>query len=321
LEKQRVSYSYIMEKQEFAQMMKAMLAETLEEMKADSKAWREEIRAETEATRARTKAMREERIKANMDACMADRKNDRQETTACQDAMEANLENVEPNPGLKEAVVERQETSNEEIAITSNSLCACREETMACQETMEARLEKEEPTSVEMKPEVAHEEVPLEDAVVMPVREPKEEELTEMAETTHRECEEPISADMKECQEMTVCHEATEADIEKMKPIDRAIVILEQMITMTKTNEEKIATMDLKGNPEEMECEEPASVEMKPEVAQQGVPREDAAVMPVRGLRKQRRGRKQAAGRREEPKKLNRGICHYGVRSGITRHI
>jgi hypothetical protein len=32
-------------------------------------------------------------------------------------------------------------------------------------------------------------------------------------------------------------------------------------------------------------------------------------VMPVRGLRKQHRGRKQAAGRREEPKKLNRGIC------------
>jgi hypothetical protein len=55
--------------------------------------------------------------------------------------------------------------------------------------------------------------------------------------------------------------------------------------------------------------EEPASVEMKPEVAQQEVPREDAAVMPVRGLRKQRRGRRQAAGRREEPEKLNRGIC------------
>jgi hypothetical protein len=137
----------------------------------------------------------------------------------------------------------------------------------------------------------------------------KEEELTKMVETTHQECEEPTSADMKECQDTTVCHEATEADIEKMESFDRPIAILEQMIPMMEANQETIATTDLKGNTEEMECEEPASVEMKPEVAQQEVPREDAAVMPVRGLRKQRRGRKQAAGRREEPKEVNQGIC------------
>jgi hypothetical protein len=83
----------------------------------------------------------------------------------------------------------------------------------------------------------------------------------------------------------------------------------------------KSAIQDLKINGEEtMACqekmetrlegkEEPASEEMKPEVAQQEVPREDAAVMPIGGLRKQRRGRKQAAGRREKPKKVNRGIC------------
>jgi hypothetical protein len=40
----------------------------------------------------------------------------------------------------------------------------------------------------------------------------------------------------------------------------------------------------------------PAPMELKPEVAHEVVPREDAAVMPVGGLRKQRRGRKQAAG-------------------------
>jgi hypothetical protein len=40
--------------------------------------------------------------------------------------------------------------------------------------------------------------------------------------------------------------------------------------------------------------EEPASKEMKPEVAHEEILREDAAVMPVRGLRKRRRGRKQA---------------------------
>jgi hypothetical protein len=49
---------------------------------------------------------------------------------------------------------------------------AWRKETMTCQEKTEVRLE-EEPTSVEMKPEVAHEEVPLEDAEVMPGGEPR----------------------------------------------------------------------------------------------------------------------------------------------------
>jgi hypothetical protein len=44
-----------------------------------------------------------------------------------------------------------------------------REETMACQEKTEARLEGEEPTSVDMEPDVAHQEVPREDAAIMPV--------------------------------------------------------------------------------------------------------------------------------------------------------
>jgi hypothetical protein len=44
---------------------------------------------------------------------------------------------------------------------------------MACQETMETCLECKEPASVDMKPEVADEEVPLEDAVVTPVGEPR----------------------------------------------------------------------------------------------------------------------------------------------------
>jgi hypothetical protein len=49
-----------------------------------------------------------------------------------------------------------------------------RKETMTCQEKTMARLAgKEQPTSVEMKPEVTHEEVPVEDATVMPVGEPR----------------------------------------------------------------------------------------------------------------------------------------------------
>jgi hypothetical protein len=47
------------------------------------------------------------------------------------------------------------------------------EETMACPEKMEARLGKEEPTSEDIEPEVADEEVPVEDTVVMPVGEPR----------------------------------------------------------------------------------------------------------------------------------------------------
>jgi hypothetical protein len=144
---------------------------TLARMEAEDKAWREVIRAETEAIRARTNAMREERMKANMDACMEDIKNDRKETTACQDAMEANLETMEPNPGGNEVVVERRETLNEEGTVCT--LRACRNETMANQETMEARLKKDKPTSMELKPEVADEEVTLENAVLVPVGEPR----------------------------------------------------------------------------------------------------------------------------------------------------
>jgi hypothetical protein len=59
----------------------------------------------------------------------------------------------------------------EEIEASRN---AWRKETMACQEDNEARLEEEKPASENMTPEVAHEQkVPLEDAIVMPVGEPR----------------------------------------------------------------------------------------------------------------------------------------------------
>jgi hypothetical protein len=133
-----------------------------------------------------------------------------------------NLEKMEPNPGEKVAVVERQEIPNEEVAI--HSLRECRSERTACQEMTEANLE----------------------------------------------CEEPISADMKACQETTACHGATEIDTEKIEP-----------------------------NPEMMQ-----SVE-----EHQEIPKEGAIVKPVEGRKKRHRGRKLAAGRRGEPKELIRGIC------------
>jgi hypothetical protein len=52
---------------------------------------------------------------------------------ACQDAMEANLLEMEPTSGEKEAAVEGQKTPNEEVAIYS--LRECAEET-ACTEAI-----------------------------------------------------------------------------------------------------------------------------------------------------------------------------------------
>jgi hypothetical protein len=59
--------------------------------------------------------------------------------------------------------------------------------------------------------------------------------------------------------------------------------------------------------------ERSTSVERKPEVAKQDeVPNIDAIVKPVKGWKTRHKGRKQAAGRREEPKELTQGICDPG---------
>jgi hypothetical protein len=150
--------------------MGVMHKKTLAKMEAEDKAWREETRAENGSHPSKNQCY-EGGENESQNGCLYDgHKNDRKETTACQDAMEANLETMEPNPGGNEAVVERRETLNEEVA--GHTRRACRNETMACQETMEARLKKEKPTSMELKPELADEKVPLEDAVLIPVGEP-----------------------------------------------------------------------------------------------------------------------------------------------------
>jgi hypothetical protein len=68
---------------------------------------------------------------------------------------------------------------------------------------------------------------------------------------------------------------------------------------MTKTNQEKMEAMDLKGNPEKMECQSD----------HREVPKEDAIVKPVEGQKKWHRGRKLIAGRHGEPKELTQGDC------------
>jgi hypothetical protein len=61
-------------------------------------------------------------------------------------------------------------------------------ETIACQE-MEAHPEEEKPASVDMKSEAAEREVPVQDATVMPVREP-EEETTSITRKETMACQE-----------------------------------------------------------------------------------------------------------------------------------
>jgi hypothetical protein len=85
----------------------------------------------------------------------------------------------------------------------------------------------------------------------------------------HSESPEPTSADMKACQETTVCHETTEADTKEIEP-----------------------------NPGMMQS-----------VAEHQEAPKDSIVKPVEGRKKRHRGRKQAAGRRGEPKDVTRGNC------------
>jgi hypothetical protein len=67
-------------------------------------------------------------------------------------------------------------------------------------------------------------------------------------------------------------------------------------------DQEATKTMDLKGNPDEMESES----------EHREAPKEDAIVKPVKGWKKLHRGRKLAAGRCGEPKEIIRGDCGSG---------
>jgi hypothetical protein len=66
-------------------------------------------------------------IEEKMDAWIANRKNDRKETTACHNEMKARIKKMKPNSEEKETAVERQKIPNEEVAV--HSLRACRSET------------------------------------------------------------------------------------------------------------------------------------------------------------------------------------------------
>jgi hypothetical protein len=90
-------------------------------------------------------------------AKMQERMVDREDLKEMTEKMDANMGSMKAE--LKSAI---------------ENLKTNQEETMACQGNVEACLEKEDkPASVDMTPEVAHEEVPREDAARMPVGEPR----------------------------------------------------------------------------------------------------------------------------------------------------
>jgi hypothetical protein len=113
-----------------------------------------------------------------------------------------------------------------------------------------------------------------------------------VAERQKNRNEEVAIHSLRACREdRMACQETMEARLECEEPIERAIAILEQMIDMTKTNREKMEATEFKPNPEDMESES----------------EHREVVKPVKGRKKQHRGRKLAAGRRGKPKEWTRG--------------
>jgi hypothetical protein len=137
------------DKEEMNANTKTMLAEILKKAEVDRMAHTEQILAKMTAWEAKDKARREKK-KAETEVIQA-------ETEAIRARMDEYL---------------KETTARIDAWLTDTN--DTRVKTMACQENTEARLEgKEEPSSEDMKPEVANEEVPLDDAARMPVGEPR----------------------------------------------------------------------------------------------------------------------------------------------------
>jgi hypothetical protein len=100
--------------------------------------------------------------------------------------------------------------------------------------------------------------------------------------------------------ERTAWQEAMGANPEKMEPIYRVKVILEQIIAMTKAQRGKMEAMDVKANPEE---------DMESEVEHRKIAKEDTAGKPAKGRKKRHKARKIAAGRRGEQMEMTREDC------------
>jgi hypothetical protein len=103
--------------------LKGMMKATQERIGANTKSMREEIKSGEAEMKSTVNAFQEK-----MNAAIANRNNDRKETTACHDEMEASINKIEPNSGEKEAVAERQEIPNKEVAVHSLRACQARQQ-------------------------------------------------------------------------------------------------------------------------------------------------------------------------------------------------
>jgi hypothetical protein len=164
---------------EMQQMMELLLKEIItkqekaeanqKKAEADRKADKEEMKADRKADQEKAEADRkaaQDDLMAKLDANQAKADADRvqmQEFMKTLQAYQAKTDAV--LPAIQLTQTSRKETT---AVIKPNEV-----ETMACQ-GMEARQIEEKPASLDKKPEAAQqEEVPLDDAEVIPVREPK----------------------------------------------------------------------------------------------------------------------------------------------------
>jgi hypothetical protein len=134
------------------------ILEMLIELKADRKAYQEKA----DAGQAEIIAA----IEKKTYTWIAKIKDARKKTTTCQEVTRANPEKIKPNSEEKETAMEQHEIPNEEVAVQSQK--TCRSETAASQEDTETKPDPGTMQSVE-----EHLEIPKEDAIVMPVGEPR----------------------------------------------------------------------------------------------------------------------------------------------------
>jgi hypothetical protein len=113
--------------------------------------------------------------------------------------------------------------------------------------------------------------------------------------------------------EWTACQDVMEANPEKMEPNTEEN---EAALERQRVHKEDTAIQSQKDNQNETTADNKATEKIETDPGMllsieehQDVPIEDFAVMPVKGLRKRRRGRKSTAGRRGEPKELIQGNC------------
>jgi hypothetical protein len=148
-----------MEKQGMMEIMERLLATiNVNQAKADTH------QAKMEADRKADKQEMLAEMKANQAKSDADRQTDKEQMLAT----------IKANPEMTARMDAKIGSMQAKIKSAIESMKIIEEETMARQQKTEARLQEDKPASVDMTHEEAHEqEVPLVDAVFMPVGEPR----------------------------------------------------------------------------------------------------------------------------------------------------